>query len=240
MPPKPGPAALTFAYSGGLLFALSLGFFLYCYMVPFGSVSGNGAAAAAVASDVGLFSVFALHHSLLARTRFKSWVREHVGESMERSVYTWVASALFILVCAAWRPVDGLLYELRSPWSWIGYTMQGLGILLTALGSGAVDVLDLAGIRPALVARSGRPAPHVPLVTTGAYRLVRHPIYLAWALLVLGAPHMTATRLTFAVVSTLYLAVAIPLEERSLVDAFGEEYRSYQQTVRWRMLPFVY
>ena len=51
---------------------------------------------------------------------------------------------------------------------------------------------------------------------------------------------MTGTRLSFAVISTAYLMLAIPFEERSLVEAFGEEYVQYQRTVRWRMIPGIY
>jgi protein-S-isoprenylcysteine O-methyltransferase Ste14 len=80
----------------------------------------------------------------------------------------------------------------------------------------------------------------VPLETTGLYALVRHPLYFAWVLLVFGAPHMTGTRLAFALVSTAYLALAVPLEERSLIRVFGDEYRAYQRKVRWRMVPGLY
>jgi protein-S-isoprenylcysteine O-methyltransferase Ste14 len=65
-------------------------------------------------------------------------------------------------------------------------------------------------------------------------------LYLAWALFVFGAPVMTASRFTFAAVSTAYLAVAIPFEERTLLTLFGAEYRAYQQKVRWRMVPGLY
>ena len=51
---------------------------------------------------------------------------------------------------------------------------------------------------------------------------------------------MTLTRFTFAVVSTAYLALAIPFEERSLIETFGNEYRDYQRKVRWRMIPGLY
>jgi protein-S-isoprenylcysteine O-methyltransferase Ste14 len=56
----------------------------------------------------------------------------------------------------------------------------------------------------------------------------------------LGTPLMTGTRLSFAATSTLYLLLAIPFEERSLEDTFGEAYRAYRQRVRWRMLPGLY
>jgi protein-S-isoprenylcysteine O-methyltransferase Ste14 len=57
---------------------------------------------------------------------------------------------------------------------------------------------------------------------------------------VLGAAHMTGDRLTFAAISSLYLFVAIPWEERSLVRTFGKKYEDYQHQVRWRVVPFVY
>jgi protein-S-isoprenylcysteine O-methyltransferase Ste14 len=59
-------------------------------------------------------------------------------------------------------------------------------------------------------------------------------------LAVFGAARMTGDRLAFAVVTSLYLVVAIPWEERSLEAAFGEAYRRYKQQVRWRVLPYVY
>ena len=69
---------------------------------------------------------------------------------------------------------------------------------------------------------------------------VRHPIYLGWVLMVFATPVMTTTRLSFAVVSTLYLIAAIPLEERLLIENFGDKYRAYQRQMRWRLLPFVW
>jgi protein-S-isoprenylcysteine O-methyltransferase Ste14 len=78
------------------------------------------------------------------------------------------------------------------------------------------------------------------LTVGGPYTWVRHPIYLGWVLLVFGAPAMTTGRLCFATVSTLYLIVAIPLEERSLTGEFGAAYARYRRQVRWRLIPGVW
>jgi protein-S-isoprenylcysteine O-methyltransferase Ste14 len=59
-------------------------------------------------------------------------------------------------------------------------------------------------------------------------------------MLVFGAAHMTADRLAFAVISSLYLVIAVPWEERSLRHSFGESYTRYEQTVKWRVIPYVY
>ncbi len=228
------------AWTGALLFVISLAFYLYAYLVRFGRPTPAGPLVLPVTVDAVVFTLFALHHSLFARIGLRRWIARVAPARMERSIYTWVASLLFLLVCAAWRPVPGVLYALHGWAAWPGYSLQIAGIVLTALGSAAIDVLDLAGVRPVLDAHAGRPPRHVPLETGGVYTLVRHPIYFGWALFVFGAPHMTATRMVFAIVSTAYLAIAIPWEEHGLLAAFGDDYRAYQRTVRWRMLPGIY
>ena len=86
----------------------------------------------------------------------------------------------------------------------------------------------------------GTPPRHVALETTGLYGFVRHPLYFAWALMVFASPDMTATRATFAIVTTLYLAIAIPWEERSLVQIFGRDYEAYRQQGTMADVPGVY
>lgn len=230
----------AFAWAGGAAFVASLAFFLYAYLVRFGDPGGPGPVAAPMLCNIALFSVFALHHSLLARTRAKAAVRMAVPAFMERSVYSWVASILFFATCWFWQPLPGTVYQLSGVWWWAGAAVQAVGVLLAFRGSAAIDTLDLAGIRQVLDAGRGAAVRHVPLETTGAYGVVRHPLYLGWALLVFGAPHMTSTRLLFASVSTLYLAIAIPWEERGLIAVFGPEYEAYRRKVRWRMLPGLY
>jgi protein-S-isoprenylcysteine O-methyltransferase Ste14 len=236
-----GPAAaLVFAWGGAVVFALSLLFCAYAYLVPFGRVLHDGSVLGPVISDVTLFAGFALHHSLLARSATKARVRELIPPSLERSVYIWTASVLFIIVCALWRPVPGELYHVSGHGAWIGHAVQLLGIVVTIRSAARLDVLDLAGVRPVMDPPRLERGDHVPLETAGWYGFVRHPVYFAWVLMVFGAPHMTMTRVVFAATSTIYLVVAIPFEERTLVHVFGDEYRAYQQRVRWRMLPGIY
>lgn len=236
---RPGIGALVCAWTGAAAFVASLLVFLYLYGITYGRASARPSGPAIVV-DILLFSLFALHHSLLARPGLKRRVTEVVPVWLERSAFTWTASVLFAIVCLSWQPVDGLLYSLPGPWRVAGYTTQAAGFLVILAGSSGIDVLDLAGVRQVLDARSGKTAAHVALKTDGAYGLVRHPLYFGWTLFVFGAPDMTGTRAVFAIVSTLYLAIAIPFEERSLVDVFGEAYRHYQRATRWRMLPGIW
>jgi methanethiol S-methyltransferase len=234
--------ALAIAWGGALIFAASLLWFGYCYLVRFDRpqkpVSG-GSIAWPILLDVLLFSGFALHHSVFARPGVKRWMERLVPARLERSSYTWFASIAFIAVCTWWQPVPGVVYRLDGIWRVLAYGVQFTGALLTIRASQAIGVLDLAGVRQ--VQRHAARAPDVMhLQTSGLYGFVRHPLYFAWALIVFGAPDMTATRALFACVSTAYLALAIPWEERALVHSLGREYETYREAVRWRMVPFIY
>jgi protein-S-isoprenylcysteine O-methyltransferase Ste14 len=137
-----------------------------------------------------------------------------------------------MLVCVAWRPIGGELYTATGVLAIALGAVQLLGLWITARGVARIDPLELAGIRSAAQAEG--------LQVTGPYHWVRHPLYLGWLLMVFGAAHMTGDRLAFATITTGYLIVAIPWEERSLRQSFGDGYDRYMRDVRWRMIPFIY
>ena len=233
-------ARLAVAWIGAGMFAASLAWFVYCYVVRFGRLVPPGPLFVPVVANILLFSVFALHHSALARSGAKRVIRRLVPAELERSLYTWVASLLFLGVCTWWQPVPGVLYELDGVWRLAAWAAQAAGVLLTVRASSAIDMLDLAGVR-AVERALGTPDTRPPVLTTrGLYGFVRHPLYFAWALFVFSAPTMTATRACFAFVSTAYLMMAIPWEERDLVDTFGQDYQTYRRRVKTRMIPWLY
>ena len=226
------------AIGGGLVFAGSLAYFGWQYLHGFDAPPGPEARSIpAIAVDVLLFSLFALHHSLFARTGLKAAVTRTVPASLERSVYVWIASLLFIGVCAWWQPVAGEAWHLTGWAAVLCLAVQAAGGVFTLVAARHLDVLELAGVQQAL---------HLPprrrsgLDDHGPYGLVRHPIYFAWLMLVWPAPIMNGTRLVFAAISTIYLLVAIPYEERDLRRHFGAAYDDYSRKVPWRLLPRIY
>jgi protein-S-isoprenylcysteine O-methyltransferase Ste14 len=77
------------------------------------------------------------------------------------------------------------------------------------------------------------------LVTTGPYRLVRHPIYTATlfyaaAMGVITANYVLAA--AFFVPMLILIIERLPREEQMMLDAFGDEYRTYMQATG-RLLP---
>ena len=225
-----------FAWSGALLFLLSLLSFglIYGWRLR---VPAPGALASSwrdALDNLILFTIFALHHSIMARTGAKTWLTRVIPPDMERSVYVWIASLLFLGVCWLWQPLPGVIWETRGGLFWLLLAVQIAGVGLTLRAARIVGTWELAGVKQPDHTRP------VEFRASGPFAIVRHPIYLGWVLIVFATPVMTTSRLEFAIVSTAYLIAAIPFEEASLVEAFGEKYRAYQRQMPWRLIPRVW
>ena len=220
------------------MFAASLAYWSSWYLYGLGRASSSlpsgavGLDASALAFDAALFTLFATHHSLLAREPVQRAIA-FVPSHLMRSVYVWTASALLFAVCLSWRPIGDDVYRLTGALAMALALVQIAGAGLIARSVARIDPLELAGIRSPRRSDAG-------LQTSGPYRIVRHPLYLGWMLVVFGAAHMTADRLAFAAISSFYLVIAVPWEERSLMKSFGPAYANYQRRVRWRVIPYVY
>lgn len=79
------------------------------------------------------------------------------------------------------------------------------------------------------------------VATTGAYAVVRHPMYLGALLMFVGAPMLlgSAFGLALAALMALVLGVRIVGEEKMLVNEL-EGYAEYREKVRYRLVPLVW
>jgi protein-S-isoprenylcysteine O-methyltransferase Ste14 len=232
-------AARAFQFAGALLFFASLTYFLTRYIVDFGRRAEGVPTVSAVVWNAAMFTVFALHHSLFARRPVRAWIARHAPPPLERSVYVWIASVLFAAVCAFWKPIPGVVWDLEGGWKGVLFGIQTFGVALTLISAAALDIRELAGLSAVPSRASDGVDAHV-FKTTGPYGWVRHPIYAAWFLMVLPVSPMTLTRFVVAVVRCAYLMIAIPWEERTLLRTSGGAYRAYMKQVRWRLLPGLY
>jgi protein-S-isoprenylcysteine O-methyltransferase Ste14 len=224
-----------FAWTGAVLFLVSL--------VSFGLVYGwrlrvpapaTGSAVRDAVANVVLFTVFALHHSIMARSGAKAWITRAVPPDLERPVYVWIASVLFLAVCWMWQPLPGIAWTTSGAAFWILSAIQLIGVALTLRAAGMVGVRELAGVQQPDHTRP------IEFRASGPFGIVRHPIYLGWVLIVFATPVMTTSRLLFAVISTAYLVAAIPWEEASLLEVFPDQYGAYQRQMRWRLIPGIW
>ena len=150
----PAPASAARARSPGrapLLFVASLGYFLFVYRDVRHPGPRSGASGAALA-----WNVAALHASSRCTTACsrasasERWVARTVPAASSARVYVWVASLLFIAVCALWQPVPGVAWQrpgCAAPWRCA--PLQVAGVVADALAARAVIDVLRAGRHPA-------------------------------------------------------------------------------------------
>ena len=229
-------AALLYGVGAYVVFFASFLYavgFVWGLVVPKTIDSGDVVpGAVALIVDLVLMSVFALQHSIMARPQFKRWWTQYVPKSVERSTYVLLASLALVLLFWQWKPIPAVMWQVTDPamvMVIMGLSFVGWLIVLTS--TFLINHFELFGLHQVANNLSGRPMPDARFRTPLYYRFVRHPIYLGFIIAFWAAPVMTAGHLLFAAVTTAYIFVGILLEERDLVDLFGDDYRRYKQRV---------
>jgi len=237
---KSGPVGRLLAFVYGFA---SYAIFLVSFLYAIGFVSGlvvpktidTGSVVPmpqALIIDVLLMSAFAIQHSVMARRQFKQWWTQFVPKPLERSTYVLFASLALVLLFWQWRPIPAVVWEVTDPpiaMAMLGLSLIGWLIVLTS--TFLINHFELFGLHQVANNLTGRPMPAPRFRTPLYYKFVRHPIYLGFIIAFWAAATMTIGHLLFAAVTTAYIFVGILLEERDLVDLFGEDYRRYKDRV---------
>jgi protein-S-isoprenylcysteine O-methyltransferase Ste14 len=179
-----------------------------------------------------LLSLFAVQHSGMARKPFKRWLTQFMPESVERSIYVLLASLALILLLWQWRPIPAVVWQITN--AQVAMTMTALslaGWLLVLFSTFLINHFELFGLQQVAANLAGRTMPAARFKTPVLYKFVRHPIYLGFIIAFWATPVMTVGHLLFAAVTTAYIFVGIVLEERDLIQLFGEEYKRYRAQV---------
>lgn len=109
------------------------------------------------------------------------------------------------------------------------------GVIVVFSGLGVVQAAGVSFRRAGTTVDPTKPGSTFSLITSGAYRFTRNPIYLGMTLVLLGWAVFLMNPLSFALIAVFVIYITrfqiIP-EERALKTLFGAEYTAYQKKVR--------
>lgn len=178
-----------------------------------------------------LLGLFGLQHSVMARPWFKARLTRFVPGAVERSTYVLCSGLALAAIVWGWRPMTGVVWQVDGAPAlviWAGYLV---GWVLVFAAVFMISMPDLFGLRQVYEHLHGREIEPLAFQTPLLYRYVRHPIMTGFLVVFWVTPEMTTGRLLFAAVATAYIVVGVTLEQRDLVEAFGDQYRRYQSQV---------
>jgi protein-S-isoprenylcysteine O-methyltransferase Ste14 len=181
-----------------------------------------------IAVVVVAVTLWGVVHSWLASSEAKGLARRQLGERPMRAyrlAYNAFAAISFVPVLALLRALpDEGLYVAKIPWLYLMLAGQVAAACLLALGLLQTDPLYFIGFR-----HTAKSVGSSRLVITGLYRWVRHPLYLFGLILLWLTPAMTVNLLTVFIMLTAYIFIGATLEERRLVEEFGDSYIDYSR-----------
>lgn len=192
---------------------------------------GPGRAWAWFVTD-GLLAVqFAVAHSVLLLPAVRKALSRWIPSALYGCLFSTATCAGLLLTMEAWQPsgsalwrLDGLAAHIVEACFLLSWLCLFYSLYLTGLGY-------QTGLTPFLAWARNREVPRREFQPRGAYRLLRHPVYLSFLGLIWFNPDMTFDRLTLALLWTTHIFVGSYLKDRRLVYYLGETYRRYQRRV---------
>lgn len=185
--------------------------------------------------NTALLLQFPLAHSYLLTPRGRSFLDRlapwHYGTQLATTSYATIASLQLLILFALWTPSGVVLWRAEGWAFWVLCCAYGASwALLTKASFDAGPSVQSGALGWMALLRRREPVfPDMP--ETGLFRVVRQPIYVAFALTLWCVPVWTPDQLLIASFYTGYCVFAPRLKERRFLHLYGDRFRIYQTRV---------
>lgn len=237
-PAAPAPRRAVAAAYGLLchgLFALGVGTMIAAMYFGMSRCLGRVPAPWSAAANALLLVQLPLAHSALLSRRGAGVLARlapaGLGPPLATTSYAIVASVQVFLLFAFWTPSGVLWWQAQGATLWIVTALYAAAwlLLLKAICDAGI-ALQTGALGWWALFRDRAPA-FPPMPATGLFRIVRQPIYVAFALTTWTTPTWTPDQFVVAVALTGYCVAGPRLKERRFRARFGAAFAAYARRV---------
>jgi methanethiol S-methyltransferase len=181
--------------------------------------------------DCALAVLFAVAHSAMLFPPCRKQLSKWIPRAFYDSVFCLVTCVSLMAIFLFWRTSETVVWEatgavagfLRLAFygSWLALFYS---LWLTGLGY-------QNGWTPFYYWLLQKKEPRREFKPRGAYRLIRHPVYMSFLGLLWFSPQMTLDHMTLTAIWTGYIFYGSYLKDRRLEHFIGEPYRNYSRNV---------
>jgi len=158
-----------------------------------------------------------------SQTRLPDVERTHMNPvNVIPPVYLFLSIVMMVLIYF----LSPGMKVLPFPWNLFGIMPLALGIVLNLIADRSFKKHETT-VKP--IEQS------TTLITTGAFSISRHPMYLGFVLILLGIAVLMKCLAPYVIVfvfAVLMGAIFIKYEEKKLEETFGEDWLAYKKKVR--------
>jgi protein-S-isoprenylcysteine O-methyltransferase Ste14 len=185
--------------------------------------------------NVMLIIQFPIIHSILLTSKGRKFLAKLAplghGITLVTTSYAIIASVQLLTLFTLWTP-SGIIWWRAEGSTFVlicaMYTLSWLLLMWASFSAGA-EVQSGALGWMSLIQKISPVFPDMP--TTGLFRVIRQPIYVAFALTTWTVPVWTPDQLCLAVVLTTYCLTAPLLKERRFTRRYGDRFAAYKRCV---------
>jgi len=182
-----------------------------------------------------LLAQFPLAHSFLltdpGRKVLGRLAPRAYGTTLATTTYALIASLQLLALFTLWTPSGVILWRAEGPTFWALCAAYAASWLLLTKASFDAGPSVQSGALGWVALLRGRKPVYPDMPDTGLFRVVRQPIYVAFALTLWCVPVWTPDQILVATTYTVYCMLAPRLKERRFTRFYGDRFRAYQERV---------
>lgn len=183
--------------------------------------------------------IYFVLHSFLAANTVKQWVKHHLNFLYVHYRIFYNLFSIIGLVVLIYMTISNPVLIIKPNMTTLlsGLILNTIGTAILLISFMTFDLKEFLGLKPTDTTSLN----NGELIVSGIYKYVRHPLYFGLILIGLGVFLLFPAKAIAVTIAIMYLYIIIgsKLEERKLINEFGNHYIEYSKNVK-ALIPFIY